>query len=125
MDPRVFKYKAELINRTEMFFDGEVSMCVIPENESFDIGTLYNPGPLILSEMLMVKGVKVAFALKTYRNKATVAIRCTHGTNVADTIALKYGGGGHPYAAGFRVNNWDGNLPRLKKEIITLVGKLI
>lgn len=125
MDERVFRYKAELISRTEMFFDGEVAMCVVPEEESFDVGTLYNPGPLLFGDILMVKGIKVAMVLKTYKNKATVAVRCTTGNAVADKLALQFGGGGHPYAAGFRKNNWNGDLPAFKKEIITAVGKLL
>lgn len=125
MDQRVFRYKAELIKRTEFSFDDAVAICVIPENESYDIGTLYNPGPLILSELLMVKNVKVAIALKTYHNRATAAIRCTYGTNIAHELAELFGGGGHPYSAGFRVDSYSGDLALLKRDIITAVGKLL
>jgi bifunctional oligoribonuclease and PAP phosphatase NrnA len=125
MDEKVFKYKADLIQRTELLLNGSLALCVITEAESYDVGTLYNPGPLILGELLMVRGVRVAIALKTYHNRATAAIRCTHGTNIAHALADKFGGGGHPYSAGFRIDNYDGDITNLKQQIITEVNELI
>ncbi len=125
MDPRVFRYKASLIERTEFALDGQVAICVIPESESYDIGTLYNPGPLILSELLMVQGVRVAIALKTYHNRSTAAIRCSHGTSIAHALAEKFGGGGHPYSAGFRVDDFNGDTSSLKRDIITAINEMM
>lgn len=125
MDERVFRYKASLIERTEMHCDNALALCVIPESEAYDVGTLYNPGPLILSELLMVKDVQVAIALKTYHNRATAAIRCTYGTAIAHVLAEKFGGGGHPYSAGFRVDNFNGDVAELKRTIIASVGELL
>ena len=55
-----------------------------------------------------MEGVKVAIAIKTYPDgKLTGKIRCTSGAAVADKIAGYFGGGGHPYAAGFRTYDID------------------
>jgi len=125
MDIRVFRYKAALIERTEFSHDNSVAMCVIPESESYDVGTLYNPGPLILSELLMVQNVRVAIALKTYHNRATAAIRCSYGTNIAHALAEKFGGGGHPYSAGFRIDNYNGDIQKLKTQLNAYLSELL
>ena len=104
MHPTVFQYKAQLIERVEYFGgDNEIAVVTIPEEELFSIGTLYNPAPLILNEMTMVEGVKVGIVLKLYKDKVTGAIRCTDSTAIAHDLAESFGGGGHPYAAGFKV----------------------
>lgn len=125
MDERVFRYKAELMQRTEMYFDGDVAICVITEEEAFDVGTLYNPGPLILSELLMLKGLKVAIAIKTYHNKLTAAIRTTHGHDIANALAEQFGGGGHSYSAGFKIDDWNKDLTAVKNDIISKLAELL
>ena len=51
--------------------------------------------------MRMVEGVQVAVAIKTYPDgKLTGKIRTS--VPIADQVAGFFGGGGHPYAAGFR-----------------------
>jgi phosphoesterase RecJ-like protein len=125
MDERVFRYKAELMARTEMYFDNSVAICVITEEEAYDVGTLYNPGPLILSELLMLKGLKVAIAIKTYHNRLTTAIRATNGSGIAHDLAVSFGGGGHAYSAGFKIDNWDGDLTKVKNEIINQLSDLL
>jgi nanoRNase/pAp phosphatase (c-di-AMP/oligoRNAs hydrolase) len=73
----------------------------------------------------MVRDVRVAIALKTYHNRATAAIRCTHGTDIAHALADSFGGGGHPYSAGFRIDNYDGDITALKLRIVTAVNELL
>lgn len=125
MDERIFRYKADLINRVELYKNNEVGICVIPESESYDVGTLYNPGPLILGELLMIKDIKIALAIKTYKDHATVAIRCTYGNAIAHLLAESFGGGGHDYSAGFRVQPYNGNIQELKQKIITKINDLL
>jgi nanoRNase/pAp phosphatase (c-di-AMP/oligoRNAs hydrolase) len=63
--------------------------------------------------MRMVEGVAVAVAIKTYPDgKLTGKIRVN--TPVADSIAGYFGGGGHAYAAGFKVfETYDAIIPEL------------
>lgn len=57
---------------------------------------------LVLDEMRLVEGVEVTCAIKTYPDgKVTGKLRCN--LPIADRIAGYFGGGGHAYAAGFRV----------------------
>lgn len=125
MDIAVFEYKSDLMKRTEFFSNDSVALTIIPESELFDVGTLYNPGPLINSELMMVNGVKVAIALKIYKNRATGSIRCTDGASIAHKIADYFGGGGHPFAAGFKIDDFDGNIDALKNNIISKTNELL
>ena len=118
MSEPVFRYKAQLMERTEFFYDTKIALAVIPETELYDIGTQYNPGPLIMSELLNIDGVQVAMAIKRYKNRITVAIRCSYGTEIANEIAGMYGGGGHPYAAGFRIDNFNEDFTKFKYELV-------
>lgn len=69
----------------------------------------------------MVEGVEVAIAIKTYPDgKLTGKIRVNEP--VADAIAGYFGGGGHAYAAGFKIfESYDAMLP----ELITAVTKAL
>ena len=126
MPQSVFQYKAKLIERTEFYGDNsEIAVVSIPEEELFTVGTLYNPAPLILNEMTMVEGVLVGIVLKRYSDKTTGAIRCTNGANIAHKIAESFGGGGHPYAAGFKMEKSTTNFGELKCEVIAKTEELL
>jgi len=126
MHPSVFTYKAKLIERTEFYGDNnEIAIVSIPEEELYSIGTLYNPAPLILNEVTMVEGVLIGIALKRYKDKVTGAIRCADGANMAHELAEAFGGGGHPYAAGFKIENPTDSFGELKSQIISKATELL
>lgn len=126
MQPSVFQYKAELINRTEFYGDNnEIAVVTIPEEELFSIGTLYNPAPLILNEVTMVEGVMVGIVLKRYREKITAAIRCTDNVGIAHSLAESFGGGGHPYAAGFKMEKPFDSFADVKSQVINKAIELL
>lgn len=100
--PEILQYKAQLIERIEYFMDGKLALVHIPWDEIESYSDQYNPSVLVLDEMRLVEDVEIAIAIKTYPdNKLTGKLR----TNlpIADAIAGYFGGGGHTYAAGFRV----------------------
>lgn len=100
---RILDYKADLIRRIDYSLDGALATVHIPWEEIREYSDEYNPNVLILEELRMVEGVKVAVAVKTYPDgKVTGKIRTAFGFPVAEKIAGYFGGGGHPYAAGFR-----------------------
>ena len=121
---RIFEYKARLIERTEFYLDGELATVLIPWEDIEEFSDEYNPNVLILEELRMVEGVKVAVAIKTYPDgKVTGKIRCSGDANIADTVAEYFGGGGHPYAAGFRT--YDTSYEEVIKDLIKIVPKLL
>jgi len=126
MAPSVFQYKAKLIERSEFYGDNnEIAIVSIPEEELYTVGTLYNPAPLILNELTMVEGVMVGIALKRYNNKVTGSIRCADGAAIAHKLAETFGGGGHPYAAGFKIEKPFIDFADLKCQVITKAQELL
>lgn len=125
MEPVIFKYKAALIERTEFHADNRIALVTIPQSEINEYSPLYNPAPLIQTDMLQTKGVSVAIAIKQYKDgRLTAAIRCNPGYTIAAALAETFGGGGHAYASGFKVN--DGRkLPEIKSECIAKATKLL
>ncbi len=98
---RILDYKADLIKRVEYSLDGKLATVHIPFEEIQQYSDEYNPNVLILEELRLVEGVDVAIAIKTYPDgKITGKVRAAKP--VAEQIAGYFGGGGHPYAAGFR-----------------------
>lgn len=119
---RILAYKAELIQRIDYLLEGQLSTIHIPWEEIQEYSDEYNPNVLILEEMKMVEGVKVAVAIKTYPDgKLTGKIRSY--LPISDKIAGFFGGGGHPYAAGFRI--YDTNYQDTLRELVSCTLKLI
>lgn len=117
----VLEYKAKLIERIEYHLDGKLALVHIPWDEIEEYSDLYNPSMLVLDEMRLVEGVEIAVAIKSYPDgKITGKLRVN--TPIADKIAGYFGGGGHPYAAGFRV--YDGYDTTIR-ELITATDKLL
>jgi len=104
MPEEIFRYKANLIDRVEMFADGKVAVVTIPQSEITRYSPLYNPAPLIQNDMLQVAGVALTVVMKQYDDgKILAAIRANQGYPVAGDLAAAMGGGGHAYASGFKV----------------------
>lgn len=119
--PEILKYKGELIERIEYHLDGALALIHIPWNEIESYSDQYNPSMLVLDEMRLVEGVEVAIALKTYPDgKVTGKLRSN--LPVSDSIAGYFGGGGHPYASGFRVFE---DYTTIIKELVTASNKAL
>ncbi len=104
MPQPIFRYKARLIERTELHADGRIAVVTVPHDELMEYSPQYNPAPLIQGDMLQTSGILVAIVLKVYKDgKITGSIRCNHGGHIAAELAQHFGGGGHPYASGFKL----------------------
>jgi phosphoesterase RecJ-like protein len=98
----ILKYKGSLIERIEYYLSGKLAIIHIPWEEIQKYSDQYNPSVLVLDEMKLVEGVQVGVAIKTYPDgRITGKIRAN--VPISDQIAGFFGGGGHEYAAGFRV----------------------
>jgi phosphoesterase RecJ-like protein len=101
--PELIKYKGELLQRIEYFADNRVATITIPWKEIEQYSPQYNPSMLVLDEMRGAIGTKVAIAFKLYSDgHVTGKIRANFGTPIANDLAAAFGGGGHPYASGFK-----------------------
>lgn len=122
--PRILDYKAELIRRIEYSLDGELATVHIPWEDIQEYSDEYNPNVLILEEMRLVEGVRVAVAVKTYPDgKVTGKIRTSYDAPIAEKIAGYFGGGGHPQAAGFRT--YDTTYEEVVRDLVKIVPELM
>ena len=115
---KILNYKADLIKRVEYYLDDTLATVHIPWDDIAEYSDEYNPNVLILEELRMVHGIEVSVAIKTYPDgKVTGKLRTT--SPIADKIAEYFGGGGHPYAAGFRT--YDLSYEDTVHELITAI----
>jgi phosphoesterase RecJ-like protein len=124
-EPKLIPYKGVLLQRVEFSDNGRIASIDIPFKEIEEYSPLYNPTMLVLDDMRMTVGVDIAIGYKIYNDgKITAKIRCNYGKAIANDLAKKFGGGGHPYAAGFKI--LDGTpLSELKNNVNKLVSKLL
>lgn len=120
--PRILDYKADLIKRIDYALDGRLAAIHIPFAEIQAYSDEYNPNVLILEEMKLVIGVEVAIAIKTYPDgKVTGKIRTS--VPIANQIAGYFGGGGHPYAAGFRT--YDTSYDEVVADLVGMLPQML
>lgn len=125
MPEKIYTYKGMLIARTEFYAEGKVALVHIPQPEINEYSPLYNPAPLIQFDMLQVRGVALAIVIKSYDDgRVTSALRANNGYPVAAKLAEHMGGGGHDYAAGFKIT--DGRrYDEVKAECIRIASDLL
>jgi Exopolyphosphatase-related proteins len=117
----ILKYKGALIERIEYFLDGKLALIRIPWEEIQEYSDKYNPSVLVLDEMRLVEGVEIGVAIKTYPDgKLTGKLRSN--SPISATVASFFGGGGHEYAAGFRVYE---SIDTIIPELLTATDKAL
>lgn len=123
--PELVRYKGELLQRVEYYADDRIATVVIPWREIEQYSPLYNPSMLVIEDMRMTIRTAIAIAFKQYRdNRITAKIRCNAGFPIAKALAEHFGGGGHIYASGFKVQ--DGRpLSEIKSECINFATQLL
>ncbi|MDQ3158978.1 MAG: DHH family phosphoesterase [bacterium] len=121
----ILKYKAKLIERIEFFDNDRIATVDIPWREIEEYSSQYNPSILVLDEMRMTDDVEIAIAFKIYYDgKITGKIRANYGTPIASKLAEHFGGGGHPYASGFKI--LDGrSITDVKTECVKFATELL
>ncbi len=124
-EPELVHYKGRLLQRVEYYSDDRIATLTIPWEEIETYSPLFNPPMLVIDDMRLAKGTHLAICFKTYPDgKVTAKLRSNYGYPVAAKLAEHFGGGGHPYAAGFKVQ--DGRLyDELKREAIEVTTKLL
>lgn len=121
---RILDYKADLIKRIDYSLDGELATVHIPWDDIREYSDEYNPNVLILEELRLVEGVKVAVAVKTYPDgKVTGKIRCGSEAPIAEKVAGYFGGGGHPMAAGFRT--YDTTYEEVVRDLVNILPEML
>jgi phosphoesterase RecJ-like protein len=124
-ESELIHYKGRLLERVEFYSDERIAIVTIPWEEIEKYSPLYNPSMLVLDDMRLAKNTDVAIAFKVYKEgRVTAKIRANYGRAVADKLAEHFGGGGHPYAAGFKVTNGK-SYEDIKTETIKVAVQLL
>jgi len=123
--PELIHYKGRLLERVEFHADNRIATVTIPWEEIEQYSPLYNPSMLVIDDMRLGYDTEVAIAFKLYPDgKITAKIRTNYGHTIADKLAEHFGGGGHPYAAGFKIT--DGRrFEEIKPEVIKVAAQLL
>jgi phosphoesterase RecJ-like protein len=123
--PQIVRYKGELLQRIEYHSEGRIATISIPWREIEKYSPFYNPSMLVIEDMRMTIGVEVAISFKLYKDgKMTGKIRCNQGTPIAADLAKHFGGGGHPYASGFKIQE-SRPFNEVKSECIAFAAELL
>lgn len=123
--PDLTHYKGELLQRVEYYADNRVAVVSIPWKELEVYSPQYNPSMLVMEDMRMTTGTQVAIAFKIYKDgKVTAKIRCNQDAPVGGKLAEHFGGGGHTFASGFKI---QGGKPfnEVKSECIAYATELL
>ncbi len=125
MPESIYRYKATLIERTEIVANKRVAFVSVPQDEINKYSPLYNPGPLIQQDMLQIENVLVGIVCKIYDNgRVTGMIRCNPKGGIGSDLAASLGGGGHAFAAGFKIQ--DGrSFEEIKNMCISKASELL
>lgn len=124
-EPELLEYKGRLLQRVKLHHNNSIATISIPWDEIETYSSLYNPSMLVLDDMRMTVGVCVAIAFKTYKSRrVTAKIRCNSGFHIADKLAEHFGGGGHAYASGFKINDVS-DFEKLQNEVVEAASKLL
>jgi phosphoesterase RecJ-like protein len=125
--PDLVHYKGQLLQRIEYYDQDRVALLTIPWAEIEQYSPIYNPSVLALDDMRLTTNTVIAVALKLYPDgKVTAKIRSNYGFPIAAKLAENFGGGGHDYASGFKIERYDqSQLKQLKTDIVNKSRELI
>lgn len=118
----IIAFKAKLLQRIEYYLDNRLAFVSITQDEIKEYSDKYNPSMLVLEELRNAEDVDLMIVLKVYDDRVTGKLRSNYSP-LCNQIATKFHGGGHPYAAGFKIKNKSHD--DVKKEAIALASKLL
>lgn len=101
-----FKLKNLALSRTKFFQDGKIALIYVSMKDLTDTGASSEDADGIIGSLLDVDTVKVAYSLlQVGERNYKLSIRTKDGIDAYD-IANVFGGGGHRFAAGCRINGY-------------------
>jgi phosphoesterase RecJ-like protein len=103
--PELIKYKGQLLQRIEFYKNNEIAVISIPWEEIEKYSNAYNPSMLVMDDMRLGEGTMIAIAFKSYPDgRITAKIRSNLDAPMSKQVAEHFGGGGHDYASGFKID---------------------
>lgn len=101
-----FKLKNLALSRAKFYENGKIALIYVSSKDLTDTGACTEDAEGIISSLLDVESVKVAYSLLQASERSyKLSIRTKDGVDAYD-IANVFGGGGHKFAAGCRINGY-------------------
>lgn len=123
--PELVRYKGELLQRIEYIDNDRIAIITIPWEEIEKYSHAYNPTMLVIDDMRLTENTDIAIGFKVYSDgHVTAKVRANLGKGIAHKVAEHFGGGGHPYAAGFKITNGK-PFNEIKSECIKVTSELL
>jgi len=120
-DLDLLKYKADLIQRIELYENGKIGFISIPKEEIQKHGDKLRPMDLIIYDIQRLKGIDIALVLSEQDDGIKGSMRAN--IPIAAKVAKEFGGGGHDVAAAFFIEN--GKLEEVKEKSLKSISKLL
>lgn len=123
--PDLVHYKGELLQRVQYFADDRIATIAITAREIEQYSPSYNPSMLVMEDMRMTTNTQIAIAFKVYKDgKITGKIRANQDAPIAGKLAEHFGGGGHAYSSGFKIQEAR-PFNEVKSECINIAAELL
>jgi phosphoesterase RecJ-like protein len=125
--PELINYKGRLLQRIEFYKDNSIAIITIPWEEIEKYSHAYNPSMLVMDDMRLGEGTRVAVAFKSYPDgRITAKLRSNLDAPIAKKLAEHFGGGGHDYASGFKIDGIKNqDLNQVKNDFIKICSELL
>ncbi len=124
--PEIVAYKGQLLQRVEYHSDNRVSTITIPWKEIEQYSPIYNPSILVMDDMRLTVDTAIAISFKLYNDgHITGKIRANYGSPIAGDLAKHFGGGGHAYSSGFKLDLAGRPFNEVKSECIDFATQLL
>ncbi len=101
-----FKLKSRVLNNAKFYFDNVVAIVTFTKEDFEATGTTRENTEGIVSDLIAIDEVKIAIAVTEERNEVYKISFRTKDPYDSSRIASWYGGGGHKYAAGCRIDGF-------------------
>jgi phosphoesterase RecJ-like protein len=122
LDAELVALKGQLMQRIEYYHHGKIALLVVTPDELSRYMERHDPSDLVInSEMRATKGVEVAVVIRNYGLKIKISMRAN--LDIAAKAASHFGGGGHPQAAGIKIEGRP--VDEVKDELVAVLTKLI
>lgn len=118
------KLLGKAISDMEVFHDGKMSIMTILDRYFNETGAGEDDTEGFVANTLSIDGVEIGVMITQVkiRNEARVSFRSKGNYSVRD-IALKFGGGGHEFAAGARITG--GDIDQIKERIVDAAESIL
>jgi phosphoesterase RecJ-like protein len=112
---------ARALTRLELFDEGKIACVTLLKSDMKEYGASGSDCENIVDFAREIEETKIAVFFREIKNGVKISLRSKGDIDVG-SVAVSFGGGGHPNAAGCYIN---GNLEKAKNNLINILKELV